>query len=158
MKFKTPNSNALQNTLASAVGVVVGGAVSDGLVGILPLSNKALSRGGLAAVSGIIASAIQGNKTADLLVKSTAMGATGQQLLRLIREQLLDKAPDASSAKAADKFLRGALGLGQPYEMYNTLARPVDPALWDAYKYVDAGDIEDTIDTDYALAADNSAA
>lgn len=134
----SPSGQAWTASTAAAVGAFGGGAVSRGLVTLIPVSGKTdadtlkkeknikqISRVVLMGLGLYGAAAIEGNDAVSAGVKGAAAGMFVFQLADLVRDLAADSPSIKSGAAATtktQKFLAATLGLGCPGELRGNAA------------------------------------
>ena len=116
MKFgKITSKNVSQNALTLA-GALAGGAVSGGIVTMVPAQQKLYARAGITAVGALGAAAVKGTGAADQLVKFVLIGMAIRQGAEMIKEGLEPHVQVDENATTANKFVAGMVGLACPCE------------------------------------------
>ncbi|MGB7841157.1 MAG: hypothetical protein WBL21_00090 [Salinimicrobium sp.] len=117
MKFgKITSKNVSQNAVTLA-GALAGGAVSGGIVTMVPAQQKLYARAGITAAGLLGAAAVKGTGSGDQLVKFLLAGMAIRQGAEMIKEFAQKQmAPVDESTTVANKFVAGMVGLACPCE------------------------------------------
>lgn len=134
MKVTSPSSKAIESTAKTVGGVILGGAVSKGIFGLIhkePVATETadaikkaqnmalLKRGGMVALAGFGAAAITSSDLMSEIAKAACAGVAGTQALEIVRS-LSEKSTKvqalAASTSNAKRAVAKTLGLACPCE------------------------------------------
>lgn len=125
MKIGKVTSASISNEALSLGSAVAGGAVSGGLMTLVPAEHKLVARGGMSVVGLLGASVIKGKGTIDTLAKFALLGLGIQQAGELVKHFASQSISIDETSTASQKFLGGMVGLACPCDDYPALASPV---------------------------------
>lgn len=126
MKFgKITSAKAAENALVLG-GALGGGALSGGLMTLVPQEQKIYARGGVTVLSVLGAASMKPKTSAETLVQALLIGMGIRQASEAIRDLTKDKIQVTAESSTTDKFVAGMAGLACPCEESTTmLAAPV---------------------------------
>jgi hypothetical protein len=126
MKFgKITSKNVSHNAIALG-GALGGGALSGGLVTLVPQEQKIYARGGITVAGLLGASAIKGTTSVEKVVKFLLLGMSIRQGFDLVKELAEPSIQVDQDSTGGDKFVAGMVGLACPSEEFSALrAAPV---------------------------------
>lgn len=137
MNFQKPTQKGITEGAVSAVAIVAGAKIGDGIAAIMPESTSAYKTWALAAAGIVAAACIKGTSSTDKALQNACIGIGVKQLYNGVTEVLTNavdaKVPtskDVASATFADKLQDGIVGhtpevvAGSPYYALS--------AAWDA--------------------------
>lgn len=126
MKFgKITSAKVAENALVLG-GAFGGGAISGGLVTMVPQEQQIYARGGMVALGVLGASALKPKTSGETLVQALAIGMAIRQTSELVKHFAQDQIQVTAESSASEKFMAGAAGLACPCEDNQTmLASPV---------------------------------
>lgn len=116
MKFGKITSQKVSHDALSLGGAVAGGALSGGLMTLVPAEQEVLARGGMAAIGLFGASSVKGATSSENLVKFALLGIGIKQTLELIKHFGAQSVTIDETSTASQKFVGGTLGLACPCE------------------------------------------
>ena len=94
-------------------GAVLGGAVSDGAMAIIPAEHKTVARYGMTGGGILLASVVKGKDSLSQALKMAGIGIAVKQGLAVIRE-FAEGQITIDETSTASKFVGGAVGLACP--------------------------------------------
>lgn len=125
MKMTKITSAGLSNEALSLASAVAGGAVSGGLMTLVPSEHQLVARGGISVVSIVGAASIKGKGTLETLARFALLGMGVQQAGALVKHFAAPSITVDETSTAGQKFLGGMVGLGCPGDDLPMLASPV---------------------------------
>jgi hypothetical protein len=126
MKFGKITSQNVSTNAISVAGALAGGAISNGLMTLVPEKQELLARGGMAVTGLVGAASVKGTNSTEKLVKFLLLGFGIAQGAALIKKFSADQIQIDESSSASEKFVAGMAGLACPCEdNYAALASPV---------------------------------
>ena len=129
MKFgKITSKNVSQDALALG-GALGGGALSGGIVTLVPEEQKTMARGGITALSLVGASSLKGTTSTEKLVKFLMIGMAIRQGSELIKEFAGKEIQLTEESSTSQKFVGGMVGLACPCEEQNNGALRAAPVI-----------------------------
>ncbi|WP_417885332.1 hypothetical protein [Zunongwangia sp.] len=108
----------ISNETVSFGGAVLGGAVSDGVMAIVPADQKTVARYGMTGGDVVLASLVKGKDSISQIVKMAGIGIAVKQGLAVIRD-FAEGQISVDENSLASKFVGGAVGLACPCEYEN---------------------------------------
>jgi len=126
MKFgKITSAKVAENALVLG-GAFGGGAISGGLMTLVPEEQKLIARGGITGLSLLGASALKPKTSGETLVQALFIGMAIRQASELVKEFTQDKIQVTAESTTTDKFVAGMAGLACPCDSPQPmLAMPV---------------------------------
>lgn len=116
MKFgKITSAKVSQNAL-SLGGAVGGGALSGGLMTLVPAEQKTLARAGVTGLSLLGAASLNPKTSAETLVQFALIGMAIRQSSELIKEFANKEIQVTPESTTSEKFVAGMAGLACPCE------------------------------------------
>lgn len=114
MKFgKITSAKVADNALVLG-GAFGGGAISGGLMTLVPQEQKLIARGGITGLSLLGASALKPKTSGETLVQALFIGMAIRQASELVKEFTQDKIQVTAESTTTDKFVAGMAGLACP--------------------------------------------
>lgn len=126
MKFgKITSAKVAENALILG-GAFGGGAISGGLVTLVPEEQKLYARGGMMLLGVLGASALKPKTSGETLVQAIAIGMAIRQTSELVKHFAAKEIQVTPESTASQKFVAGAAGLACPCDSApRMLASPV---------------------------------
>ena len=109
--FKKLSKKNTQDTAVIVGAAVVGAAVSDGVVGLVPEQYKKWGKPAFALATAIAAAATKSSTSTEKAVQSALIGMSIKQGLDALRELVLSKIPTQDAQTEIGKFSNRVLGL-----------------------------------------------
>jgi hypothetical protein len=122
MKLKTPTGKTLGKSSMDAGSLLVGGMISSGIEGIVPMDDSKSRKGLLAAIGIIGAASVSGNSNNAHIVRNLLLGMGIRQGQRFIQEAATPSLPEADGT-AMNKFMHDMLETGGGDAVMPTEAR-----------------------------------
>lgn len=110
--LKKPTKKSLIDNGTTIGSAVVGAAVSDGVVGLVPDEYQKWGKPAFALATAIAAASVKGNSTGGKITQGALVGASIKQALDSLREMLAGSMTPQDSTTEVGKFANRVLGLG----------------------------------------------
>ncbi|MFV8280553.1 hypothetical protein ACNKXS_03360 [Christiangramia marina] len=126
MKFGKITSPKLAENALYLGGAFGGGAISGGLMTLVPAEQKIYARGGIILLGLLGASTLNPKTSGESLAQAIAIGMGIRQASEVVKELTQDKIQVTAESTTTDKFVAGMAGLACPCdETRPMLASPV---------------------------------
>lgn len=124
MKFGKITSPSVSNNALVIGASVAGGAISGGLMTLVPQKQELLARGSMVAVGMLGASTLKGATSTEKLVKFMLLGLALRQAGEIIKNVASPKIEVSDVSTKSQKFIAGMAGLACPCDGAPALASP----------------------------------
>jgi len=114
MKFGKITSKKASDSAISLGGAVAGGALSGGIVAIVPQEQKIYARGGILAAGVLGAASLKGATTTEKMVQMALLGMAIAQGGALIKHFAEPSIQVTAESTGSEKFVAGMVGLACP--------------------------------------------